>query len=87
MSRKCMLSENDIFDYLQTLGIIFARMLAKSIRHTKTEREVKRQESRQRLYAQMAREKDQKPTPVMYSTSKAWAANVATKYPRSEVRL
>lgn len=42
-------------------------MLAKSIRRLKTEQEIKRQESRQRLYAQLARGNEDKPTPVLYA--------------------
>lgn len=53
---------------VQFLGIVFANMLAKSIRRIKTEEEVKRQENRQRLYAQLAMAgKDDKPTPVLYT--------------------
>lgn len=43
-------------------------MLAKSIRRIKTETEMRRQQTRQQLYAQLANAgKDDKPTPVMYT--------------------
>lgn len=54
---------------VQVLGVIFASMLAKSIRRLKTESERERQEERQRMYAQLAQGPlDGKvvPVPVVY---------------------
>ncbi|GJQ71401.1 hypothetical protein Trydic_g11128 [Trypoxylus dichotomus] len=55
--------------FVQALGIIFAFMLAKSIRRIKTDEERKRQENRARLYEQLARGNDEKPTPVLYTAA------------------
>jgi len=54
---------------VQALGIVFAFMLAKSIRRIKTAEERKRQENRARLYEQLARGNDEKPTPVIYTAN------------------
>lgn len=54
---------------VQLLGVIFASMLAKSIRRLKTESERERQQERMRMYAQLAQgQGDQKvaPVPVVY---------------------
>lgn len=56
---------------VQALGILFAFMLSKSIRRIKSAEERKRQENRARLYEQLARGNDEKPTPVIYTASKA----------------
>jgi len=53
---------------VQLLGVIFAGMLAKSIRRLKTEAELQRQEN-QRFYAQLANGSNQKPTPVLFESS------------------
>lgn len=50
---------------VQLLGVVFALMLAKSIRRLKTEAEMQRQEN-QRFYAQLAKGNNDKPTPVLY---------------------
>lgn len=52
----------------QLLGVIFANMLAKSIRQLKTEQEMRRQETRQRLYAEVLRGNNEKPSPVIFPT-------------------
>ncbi|XP_022910362.1 CD63 antigen-like [Onthophagus taurus] len=54
---------------VQALGVIFASMLAKSIRRIKTEEEYKKQQNRMRLYAQLAKGTDEKPTPVIYTAN------------------
>lgn len=41
-------------------------MLAKSIRQLKTEQEMRRQETRQRLYAEVLRGNNEKPSPVIF---------------------
>ncbi|KAI4461059.1 tetraspanin [Holotrichia oblita] len=56
---------------VQALGVVFAFMLAKSIRRIKSEQERKRQQNRARIYEQLARGNDEKPTPVIYTASKA----------------
>lgn len=54
---------------VQLLGVIFAFMLAKSIRRLKTAAEVQRQEN-QRFYAQLAsgNGNSEKPSPVLYTS-------------------
>jgi len=56
--------------FVQLLGVVFAVLLAKTIRRVKTEEEIRRQENRLRLYEQLARgRQDEKVTPVLYTPS------------------
>ncbi|CAG9759513.1 unnamed protein product [Ceutorhynchus assimilis] len=51
--------------FIQVLGIVFASMLAKSIRKAKTERLVRREELRRNFYDQMMKSRGEKPEPVV----------------------
>jgi len=54
--------------FVQLLGVIFAYMLAKTIRRVKTDAEIRQQENRQRIYEQLARGQEEKVvTPVLYT--------------------
>lgn len=53
---------------VQLLGVVFAFMLAKTIRKVKTEEEMRRQENRKRIYEQLAiGSEDKIVTPVLYT--------------------
>ncbi|KAF2899056.1 hypothetical protein ILUMI_07124 [Ignelater luminosus] len=55
---------------VELLGVIFAFMLANTIRRVKTNEELQRQEYRQRIYEQLARGQEEKTvTPVLYTPS------------------
>jgi len=54
--------------FIQVLGIIFAHMLAKAVRRLKTQEMVERDQNRQRIYEQLARGADDKPTQVLYTS-------------------
>lgn len=60
--------------FIQILGIVFAHMLAKAVRRIKTQNIVERENNRQKLYEQLARGNDDKPTPVLYTTTSATEA-------------
>lgn len=49
------------------MGIIFAWMLAKAVRRLKTQKLIESDQNRQRAYEQLAREKEENQTPVMYT--------------------
>ncbi|EFA09586.1 CD63 antigen [Tribolium castaneum] len=53
--------------FIQLLGIIFAWMLAKAVRRLKTQKLIERDQDRQRAYEQLARGKEENPTPVLYT--------------------
>ncbi|KAK4876411.1 hypothetical protein RN001_012833 [Aquatica leii] len=53
---------------VQFLGVVFAFMLAKTIRRVKTDEEMRRQENRQRIYEQLALGHEEKVVvPVLYT--------------------
>ncbi|XP_048522365.1 CD63 antigen isoform X2 [Dendroctonus ponderosae] len=54
--------------FIQVLGIVFASMLAKSIRKVKTQRLVEREERRRNFYDQVVKNQEAKPkTPMLYT--------------------
>ncbi|RZC41560.1 CD63 antigen [Asbolus verrucosus] len=55
------------FAQSRMLGIIFAWMLAKAVRRLKTQELIDQDQNRQRIYEQLARGKDENPTPVLYT--------------------
>lgn len=60
--------------FIQILGIVFATMLAKSIRKLKTQMLVQREERRRHFYEQMARNETEKPkSPTLYTPKESQA--------------
>lgn len=60
-------------DVFQLLGVVFAHMLAKAVRRIKTEIEMENQANRQRFYAELVAEKENKDklSSTLYTASDA----------------